>query len=569
MAEQVAEQVAEQAVGLQPLDWGLVIVYAASTIGLGLYFSRKQRSMQEYFTGGGNMNPLLIGVSLFATLLSTISYLSVPGEASGKGPVNLLAMLSLPFVFYVVGRLMLPVYMEYRVTSAYELLERKLGLSVRLLGATMFLALRLVWMTLLVYLAAEAMVVMMGIDPKWIPLVVGVTGLVAVIYTSLGGLQAVVITDFMQTLLLFGGALLVVVTVTIDLGGFGWIPAGWHPNWDSQPILPIVDGQFSPKVRVTVLGSVLSSGIWYIATLGGDQTSVQRFMATKDATAARRALATQLIVGCVVSLTLFCVGISLLGYFEAHADQLPNTIDIKDNADKLFPRYIAFHLPVGISGLVVAAMFAAAMSSIDSGVNSVTAVVLHDFLGRAGWQPKTEKGELRFAKILAFSIGVIVVLGSSFMRLIQGNITEMTSKTVNLLSVPIFGLFFFALFVKNARTLAVWLGAIAGTVTAIVIGFSGPLVYLLHTSWGMDPASFGTEIISFPDKMTGEIRHSCNDPISFQWIGPAALAVNVAVGMMACWLMGPGEKSSQAQPEPVPSEMAPEVISTGSSEPQE
>ncbi|MDP7276035.1 MAG: hypothetical protein QF363_11195, partial [Planctomycetaceae bacterium] len=206
MAEQVAEQVAEQAVGLQPLDWGLVIVYAASTIGLGLYFSRKQRSMQEYFTGGGNMNPLLIGVSLFATLLSTISYLSVPGEASGKGPVNLLAMLSLPFVFYVVGRLMLPVYMEYRVTSAYELLERKLGLSVRLLGATMFLALRLVWMTLLVYLAAEAMVVMMGIDPKWIPLVVGVTGLVAVIYTSLGGLQAVVITDFMQTLLLFGGA---------------------------------------------------------------------------------------------------------------------------------------------------------------------------------------------------------------------------------------------------------------------------------------------------------------------------------------------------------------------------
>ena len=174
---------------------------------------------------------------------------------------------------------------------------------------------------------------------------------------------------------------------------------------------------------------MLSSGIWYIATLGGDQTSVQRFMATKDATAARRALATQLIVGCVVSLTLFCVGIALLGYFEAHADQLPKTIDIKDNADKLFPRYIAFHLPVGISGLVVAAMFAAAMSSIDSGVNSVTAVVLHDFLGRAGWQPKTEKGELRFAKYLAFTIGVIVVLGSSFMRFIQGNITEMTSET--------------------------------------------------------------------------------------------------------------------------------------------
>ena len=529
----------EQAAGLQTFDWVLIVLYAVSTIGLGVYFSRRQRSMKEYFTGGGNMNPLLIGVSLFATLLSTISYLSVPGEAAGKGPVNLLALLSLPVVFYVVGRLMLPVYMKHRVTSAYELLEEKLGLSIRLLGASMFLALRLVWMTLLVYLAAEAMVVMMGIDPKWIPLVVGITGLVAVIYTSLGGLQAVVITDFLQTMLLFGGALLVVVTVTIDLGGFGWFPTSWHPNWDSQPILPFDGGRFDPGVRVTVIGSILSSGIWYIATLGGDQTSVQRFMATRDADAARKALTTQLVVGCVVSLTLFCVGVALLGYFAAHADKLPATIDVKDNADKLFPRYIAFHLPVGVSGLVVAAMFAAAMSSIDSGVNSVTAVVLRDFLGRAGLAPKTEKGNLLFAKVLAFTIGVIVVVGSSFMRFIQGNITEMTSKTVNLLSVPIFGLFFFALFVKNARTGAVWLGAIAGTITAIVIGFSGPLTYLLHTNLGLEPASLGTEIIKVTDKMTGEIRSSCRDPISFQWISPMALAVNVGVGLLACRLMGP------------------------------
>ena len=526
----------DQAVGLQTLDWVLIALYALSTIGLGLYFSRRQKSMQEYFTGGGNMNPILIGVSLFATLLSTISYLSVPGEAAGKGPVNLIAMLGLPVVFCVVGFLMLPIYMKTRVTSAYELLEEKLGVGLRLLGATMFLALRLVWMTLLVYLASEAMTVMMGLDPKWIPVVAAVTGVVAVIYTSLGGLQAVVITDLLQTVLLFGGAVLVVLTVTIDFGGFGWFPTAWHANWDSQPMLPIEDGAVSFKLRISGLGALLSSTIWYIATLGGDQTTVQRFMATSDARAARKALATQLIVGATVSLTLCAVGFALLAYFEKHFDQLPDSIKLKEDADKLFPHYIAYHLPVGVSGLVVSAMFAAAMSSIDSGVNSVTAVVLKDFIGRFRKTKITERGQLKLARFLAFTIGGIVVLSSTLMRFIQGNITEMTGKTVNLLTVPIFGLFFFALFVKNPRPWAVWAGVISGTVTAVVIAFSGPLTYLLFDQFGIKPEVFGTELIEITDKVTGEIRSSCNDPISFQWISPMALAVNIAVGYAGCWI---------------------------------
>jgi SSS family solute:Na+ symporter len=526
----------DQAVGLQTLDWVLIALYALSTIGLGLYFSRRQKSMQEYFTGGGNMNPILIGVSLFATLLSTISYLSVPGEAAGKGPVNLIAMLGLPVVFCVVGFLMLPIYMKTRVTSAYELLEEKLGVGLRLLGATMFLALRLVWMTLLVYLASEAMTVMMGLDPKWIPVVAAVTGVVAVIYTSLGGLQAVVITDLLQTVLLFAGAVLVVLTVTIDFGGFGWFPTAWHANWDSQPMLPIEDGAVSFKLRISGLGALLSSTIWYIATLGGDQTTVQRFMATSDARAARKALATQLIVGATVSLTLCAVGFALLAYFEKHFDQLPDSIKLKEDADKLFPHYIAYHLPVGVSGLVVSAMFAAAMSSIDSGVNSVTAVVLKDFIGRFRKTKITERGQLKLARFLAFTIGGIVVLSSTLMRFIQGNITEMTGKTVNLLTVPIFGLFFFALFVKNPRPWAVWAGVISGTVTAVVIAFSGPLTYLLFDQFGIKPEVFGTELIEITDKVTGEIRSSCNDPISFQWISPMALAVNIAVGYAGCWI---------------------------------
>lgn len=522
--------------GLQPLDWTLIALYALSTIGLGAYFSRKQRSTNEYFVGGGDMSPLFIGVSLFATLLSTISYLSMPGEAAGKGPVTILSILAYPFVYAVVAYGLLPVYMKHRVTSAYELLEARLGLSIRLLGATMFLLLRLVWMTLLIYLAAKALVVMMGLDSKWIPVVVLVAGMVSVIYTSMGGLRAVVVTDFLQTLLLFGGALLVIITVTKDFHGFGWFPTHWQPNWDLQPFFSL-----DPKTRVTVVGTLASVFAWYVATSGGDQTSVQRFMATRDASAARRALATQLTVGSIVAVTLFLVGFALLGYFRANPHLLPGGMTIANNADDLFPRFIAYHLPVGVSGLVVSAMFAAAMSSMDSGVNSITAVVLTDFLDRFGKAPKTEKGHVRFAQLLAFGIGVVVVLGSSYMGRIPGNITAVTNKTVNLLTTPIFGLFFFALFVPFARPVGVWLGAVTGALTAATIAFSGPLVAWL-ARFGVPPATFHVALMTKIDPVSGKQFVTAQDPISFQWIGPVAFVVNVAVGLTVSWLLARREQ---------------------------
>ena len=234
--------------GLAWIDWTIIAVYALSTIALGWYFGRRQTSIREYFVGSGNMNSLLIGVSLFATLLSTISYLSVPGEILGKGPVYLTTLLALPIVYVIVAYGLLPIYMRQRVTSAYELLESRLGLSVRMLGATMFLTMRLVWMSLLVYLAAKAMIVMLGVDDAYIPVIVMATGLVSVIYTSLGGLRAVVITDLIQTILLFGGALLVVAMITIDMGGFSWFPTHWQASWDPQPMFSL-----DPKTRVTVV----------------------------------------------------------------------------------------------------------------------------------------------------------------------------------------------------------------------------------------------------------------------------------------------------------------------------
>ena len=492
--------------GLARIDWLVLGGYAGLTLWLGWFYGRRQATTREYFIGGGRLNPIAVGVSLFATLVSTVSYLSVPGETLGRGPVSLVQLVALPLVYVIVAYGLLPVYMKHRVTSAYELLEVRLGSGARLLGASMFIALRLAWMSLLVYTAAVAMTVMIGAGPAAVPPIVLFTAVVAVIYTSLGGLRAVVVTDCIQSTLLLAAALLVVGIVTVELGGFEWFPTTWHANWDSQPLFST-----SPATRVTVFGTLLSTLVWYVATAGGDQVSVQRFMATTDLRAAQRAYRTQLAAITVVTVVLALVGLALLGYFEAFSGRLGEAMSLRDDADHVFPFFIAQRLPAGVAGLVVAAMFAAAMSSVDSGVNSVSAVVLTDFLGRFRTRPRDDQAALRLARWLAAATGGIIVLGSFLMHLVPGNITEVTSKTSNLLTAPIFGLFLFALFFRRVAAAGAVAGTLAGIGAAVLVAFSGPI-------FGFHPETGG-------------------DPVSFQWIAPVALLTQVVVGwtVSAVW----------------------------------
>lgn len=486
------------------IDWLLLSAYAAFTMGLAWWASRQQEDTREYFTGSGRMNPFLIGVSLFVTLLSTITYLALPGEVLGKGPTYLANYLVYPLIFIVVTRVLLPLYMRHKVTSAYALLEDRLGLSARLLGASLFVLLRLIWMGLMILLTAKALVTVMQVDEKWVPLVALVTGLFTVVYTSLGGLRAVVITDCLQTLLLYGGALLVIGTVTVKMGGFSWFPTEWQAGiWDSQPVFSL-----DLSERVTVFGSMVSIFLWMVATSAGDQLSVQRFMATKDVQAARRAVAMQLGVGMIVGLTLGLVGLALLGYYQAHPELLPEGKTLRQAADKIFPLFIVNELPPGLTGLVIAGLFAAAMSSIDSGVNSITAVVTTDFLQRFGRAPASDAAQVVFSRRLALGIGLVVVVMSLFVDRIPGNFMEITNKTVNLPTVPIALLFVFALYLRRTSPAGAWIGVLCSLTAAILVAFSGPIFVP-----GFDPKIM-------------------RDPVSFQWVTAAALLF----GLVGGWL---------------------------------
>ena len=507
--------------GLHWIDGLIIALYAFGMIALGFYYSKRQKSTEEYFVGNRTMNPQLIGVSMFVTLFSTISFLSVPGEIYGKGPAFLSQILAIPLYYLIVGYLVVPAYMRFRVISAYELLEQKRGLGVRMTGAVMFIFLRLTWMSLLIYLSSQAMLQMLNLDQDKLPYVSLVIGIVAITYASFGGLRAVVITDLLQFCLLFGGAALVVITVTVRLGGFGWIPTEWNANWDTQPLFSL-----DPNVRVTVFGTVMGSTLWWLCTAGGDQTAVQRFMSTVDVRSAQRSFLMNSVASAMVTVILTLVAFSLLGYFEARPDLLPAGV----GADRVFPHYIVHHLPIGISGLVVSGLFAAAMSSVDSGVNSLTAVIMTDFFDRFRRQPLSEAARVRLSQGLALLIGMIVVFSCSFLiGSVPGNFLEMTQRTLQLYVGPLFLLFFLSLFVPFTTAWGVLAGAASALLAGAVVSSWGPLNQTIE-SLGWTPPSEWTGIAYF----------------SFQWILPVSLIVGVTVGCVVS-LLFPGRKpESQA-----------------------
>jgi len=223
-------------------------------------------------------------------------------------------------------------------------------------------------------------------------------------------------------------------------------------------------------------------------------------MASANVSSARTSLAVNLLLSGMVAVMLTLVGFSLLGFFQLNPSELSSGLSLKKDADQIFPYFISFHLPPVVSGLVLCGLFSAAMSSIDSGVNSISAVVMTDYVARlkggsAGTMP------LVYARWISIAIGVAVILLSNFIELVPGNIMEVTNKTVNLLSVPIFLVVAYAVFLKAYSSKSVFLGTLASIVVAILCAFSGSI-------FGYDPIS-GL------------------DPISFQYIGPISLAVGL------------------------------------------
>ena len=449
------------------LDFIVIGLYAAVMLGIGLYYSRKTRTTEDYMLGGRQMKPWAVGISLFAALLSAISYLAIPGEVIGHGPVFLCNLIAYPFAVFVICYWFIPVFMKFKLTSAYELLEERLGISARLAASIMFLIPRVTWMALLIYLSSEKIIVPALGWPEWTgPWICVAIGMFTVIYTSMGGLRASVLTSVIQTFVLLAGAVITVVVITVKMGGLSWFPTEWSPNWDVQPMF-----SFDPYVRITVIGIIFQYFFALVTVAGTDQMAIQRYMATNDVKGARRMFIVNAVTDVSTALMLMLVAFALLGFFLARPEMLGDGLSLQNDGDKVFPYFIVNTLPVGMTGLLMSALLAASMSSLSSGINSGCTVIMTDFVDRFRKKTLTQKQRMTIVKLIALGIGVVIVLLSTVIGKISGNIIEVTFKTLGLFNASLFVMFFIALFVRFGTSFgAIW-AAIYGFLIAFAIAF--------------------------------------------------------------------------------------------------
>lgn len=472
------------------IDWVIVVLFLAVMLGIGFVSARRTKSEEDFSLGGRSMNSVFVGLSMFATTMSTLSYLSFPGEMIKYGPAFFFGCLGYPLAYFVVKRFLIPRFMEMNATSAYEILEMKLGRGTRVLATTFFLTLRFLWMSTVVYATVStALVPIFGVSPDYIAPISVILMVITVIYSSAGGLKAVVTTDAIQTIVMFIGAVLALVLIICKLG-----PADSLSNpvmtahWD-----PIRWG-FDPVSRLTVFNIIMMRFSWQVCTSGSDQMLVQRYLATKDIKSAAHSYKISLICNTCIELLLAAVGFFVLAYFFYTPEMMADGTTIAGDADKLFPRFILVGMPKGLTGLIAAALMAAAMSSLSSGLNSCSTVIEEDIVKKIrSRKGKDNGGSLKRIKLVSVLLGVAVTIACFFVGYVPGNLMDLIMKVVNLVTAPLFVLFFMALFVKSATDAGTIIGGLCAFAVAIAIAFFG--LFGLQAIWVM-PVSFVIGILT-------------------------------------------------------------------------
>jgi len=480
-------------------DWLAIALYLSGLLAVGAYYQRRTHSVDDYMLGGRRMRPWSVGLSLFATLFSAITYLAMPGEMIKHGPMMWSKIACLPLVYWAVGWFLIPHIMKFQVSSAYELLEVRLGVRIRTLASLFFLIMRLIWMAVIIFMVAEKIIVpVMGWSEEtafWVSVAIGV---LTIVYTSCGGLRGVVVTDVLQSFIMFGGTLLAILIIVKHFGSIrALIPVEWPQHWAEWKF-------YDARARVSFMTMIITVFGQYVCTAGSDQMSIQRYLATRDSAAARRALLTSLIANGLIYVVLAALGIALMAYYQAHPELIMTGRSLSEAADWLLPLFIVQGLPVGIAGLVFSGLLAAAMSSLSSGINSSSHVVINDFILRFKKFKPSQRTQVHWARAISLVIGLATLCLSLIMGHVKGNLIEVTFKTVNLLTAPLFVPFFMALFVRRANENAVLIGTLASVAAAVCIGFA--------------------------DVIFGQL-------ISFLWIIPGSFAVGAATSLLLSILL--------------------------------
>lgn len=438
------------------LDLGVLVLYLGGVTAWGAWLGRGQKGGSDYFLGSRNLPWGAVLLSVVATETSTLTFLSIPGVAY----MGTLAFLQLT-VGYLLGRtvvaaVLLPSYFRGELPTAYALLQQRFGTRPRRLTSAVFMVTRLLADSVRLFATAIPLALITG----WPYTVsIGVIGLLTVVYTYFGGIKAVVWVDTLQMILYLGGALVAMVVLQ------GLVPGGWGAvlgEAGAAGKLQVLDLSPDPSVAYTLWAGLVGGAFLSMASHGTDQLIVQRLLTCKDLGSSRRALVGS-GVAVILQFALFLlVGLGLWAFYQARPFERP---------DEIFALFIVQEVPPGVTGLLIAAVFAAAMSSLSSSINSLASASAYDFWAPVVGAVDDDARLLRAGRAFTLLWSALLIGGAIlFIPLSRG--TAAVEVALGISSVVyggLLGAFALGLFSRRADAFSVMAGMIVGIVTAIVV----------------------------------------------------------------------------------------------------
>jgi SSS family transporter len=461
------------------LNTFVILIYLGGVVWIGWACSRSNESTDDFFRGGQRIPWWAAGLSIFATMLSSITFMAIPANAYHSGWALFLAnsyILITPLVVFVF----LPFYRRLNVTSAYEYLERRFDTATRLAGSTLFILFQCGRIAIVLYLPALAVATVTDLNVQMCILVMG--GL-CIAYTAAGGIKAVIWTDVVQAVLL-GGAALVSLSYLLSQTN-GGLSGALSIASEHGRLFEKVDWSWDVGVAsgwVILIGSLFH----HMFPLTASQDVVQRYITTKDEANAARAIWLNSFVSVAATATFFLIGSALFAYFRQYPERLDPTL----RHDAIFPFFVISALPVGIAGLVIAGILAAAQSTLSSSINSIATAVVTDFQHRI--QPgRSDKHYLRSARWVSLVVGVI---GTGIAQVMA--ITDIRSLYTSFLEIiglfggTLSGLFVLGVFSSRASAR----GALAGAVVSCLLLIYIRQNYLLN-AYAYAPIGLSTCVV--------------------------------------------------------------------------
>ena len=457
------------------LNWTVLILYLLAMLGMGIYFMRKENGADDFFKGGGRIPWWAAGISIYATMLSAITYMTIPAKAYTTDWTYYPMLWMILLVSFPVIKYYLPYFRKLNVTSAYEILEVRFNLFTRMLASTLFSIFMIVRMAIVLYLPSLALTAVTGID---IYLCIVLMGLVTIIYCTMGGVEAVIWGDVVQGLILVFGAIFAVVYLA--MGTEGGISGCIEIALDND------------KLRLFDWSNSWSQATWWVIILGGlannlisytsDQTVIQRYLTTPDSKSAGRGILVNGVMSVFVSVAFYMIGTGLYTFYKTHPAELDITMG---QSDAIFPFFMMSQMPAGVAGALIAAIFAATMSTISSNINSVATAFSIDFWKR--FRKSTTDTQLvsvaRWASMVSGMVGLLLAL---FMATwdIQ-SFLDFFNEALGLLTSGLGGLFFIAVFMKRVKGYAALAGFVAGEAVVFLMSGYTDANFLLFGATGM------------------------------------------------------------------------------------